>query len=117
MADLVGAEGLPEAAVSWNVTYTSPQGYRCQLTLRGKDPAAVLTTAADMLQRMHAAGCSPNGGYAGNGHSNGNGAETKPCPIHLGEMLRKHTKDGRSWWSHKLADGTWCRGKANGGAQ
>jgi len=31
--------------------------------------------------------------------------------VHPGEMLIRHTKDGKSWWSHKLGDGTWCRGK------
>ena len=36
---------LPEAPVSWNVRYTSSQGYDCQLTLRGVDAAEVLHRA------------------------------------------------------------------------
>jgi hypothetical protein len=25
--------------------------------------------------------------------------------------MRCHTNGKGSWWSHKLADGTWCKGK------
>jgi len=32
------------------------------------------------------------------------------CPIHEVEM-KKHEKEGETWWSHKLDDGTWCNGK------
>ena len=35
--------------------------------------------------------------------------DTHMCPIHNVAMTR-HTKDGQSWYSHKLDDGTWCRG-------
>jgi len=120
MTDRLG-EGLPEAPVSWNARYRSPQGFDCQLTLRGTEPADVLRMAADLLDRMVAAGCTPTNGYhkatgdVGNGNAN---TETKPCPLHPGEMLRKHTKDGRAWWSHKVeATGKWCRGKPSGGGQ
>jgi hypothetical protein len=36
------------------------------------------------------------------------------CPIHKVEML-KHTKGKSVWYSHKLEDGSWCRGETNGG--
>ena len=37
-------------------------------------------------------------------------ADTTPqCPIH-GVPMRQNHKDGRSWWSHKTADG-WCKGQ------
>jgi len=32
------------------------------------------------------------------------------CPIHQVEMT-KYSKEGRSWYSHRLDDGTWCKGK------
>jgi len=32
------------------------------------------------------------------------------CSKHGVQMTQNH-KDGRSWWSHRLADGTWCKGK------
>lgn len=31
------------------------------------------------------------------------------CPLH-GEILRVHRKGDQTWRSHRLADGTWCRG-------
>jgi hypothetical protein len=32
------------------------------------------------------------------------------CAKHSLQMTQNH-KNGRSWWSHRLADGTWCKGK------
>ena len=32
------------------------------------------------------------------------------CAKHSVQMTQNH-KNGRSWWSHRLADGTWCKGK------
>jgi hypothetical protein len=32
------------------------------------------------------------------------------CSKHGVQMKLNH-KDGRSWWSHRLANGTWCKGK------
>jgi hypothetical protein len=109
---MIGAHGLPEAPASWNVVYTSPQGFRCQLTLRGTDPVEVLKAGGEIMARMQAAGCTPNGGH-------GNGGEGKVCPVHPGALLRKHEKNGQVWWSHKVeATGEWCRGKpAQGGGQ
>ena len=118
MADMMNAATLPEAPVSWNARYRSPQGFDCQITLRGTDPAEVLKIGGDLMARMAAAGCTPTGN---NGKGNGNGAtaETKSCPVHSGARLRKHEKNGQAWWSHKVeATGEWCRGKArNGGGQ
>jgi len=31
------------------------------------------------------------------------------CPLH-GVQMTKHEKNGDVWYSHKLDDGTWCRG-------
>jgi len=31
------------------------------------------------------------------------------CPVH-GVFMQRHEKDGREWWSHKLANGQWCNG-------
>ena len=94
MGEKIDGPSLPEAPVSWTVRYRSVQGFDAMLTLRGTDPIEVLKIGGDLMARMAAAGCTPTG-YNGNGHgaSNGNG-ETKPCPAHPGEELRKHTKDG-----------------------
>lgn len=103
-------EGLPEAPVSWNCRYRSSQGFDCQLTLRGTEPAEVLRRGADLMRRMSEAGCTPTTGYRVHG-AGGNGGERKVCKLHNAEM-RRHEKDGEVWYSHKLADGTWCKGKA-----
>jgi hypothetical protein len=39
-------------------------------------------------------------------------AEALPqCPIH-GVAMQKHRNAKGSWYSHKVSDGSWCRGKA-----
>ena len=35
------------------------------------------------------------------------------CSVHQVQMHRNE-KDGRSWWSHKAEDGSWCKGKPKG---
>ena len=32
------------------------------------------------------------------------------CPEH-GVEMKKREKDGETWWSHKQADGSYCKGK------
>ena len=101
---------LPEAPVSWNVRYTSSQGYDCQLTLRGVDAAEVLTLADQLMAKMVEAVVG-----SGHGPSNGNGAApVKPedvrwCSIHDCAMTR-YEKNGRSWYSHRIEGGKWCKG-------
>jgi len=36
-------------------------------------------------------------------------SDERTCPIH-GVPMRRHERDGDVWYSHRLADGTWCRG-------
>lgn len=36
----------------------------------------------------------------------------KTCPIH-GTQMPKRSKNGQTWFSHQLPDGTWCKGSAN----
>ena len=55
---------MSEAPVSWNTRYTSPEGYDCQLTLRGGDLKALLATAKQAIAAMSAAGCKPSNGSA-----------------------------------------------------
>ena len=104
---------LPEAPVSWNVRYTSSQGYDCQLTLRGVDPVEVLKMADQMMGKMVEA--RVNNGQAPK-NENGNGAAlVKPadvrwCAIHDCAMDR-YEKNGRSWYSHRAEGGKWCKGR------
>jgi hypothetical protein len=97
-----------EAPASWNTRYINPQGFVCQITLRGetgKDLLEKANVAISFLLEQGNHPCENNNNH----HSNG---DTQTCPIHNCQM-RRYEKDGRSWFSHRLEDGSWCRGKQN----
>ena len=88
---------LPEAPASVNV-YVEISGRKVQVTLRDTDETRLLARLDALLQRFPVeeatAGAPPEGW----------------CTTHGVQMTQHHNAKG-SWWSHKLADGTWCRGK------
>jgi hypothetical protein len=114
-----------EAPASWNTRYIDPNGFECQITLRGENGSELLEKAANAIAYLLQNGCAPytfrpgirqtenKTGEAKNGkpQSNGNGNSDNPswCAIHQCEMKRWE-KDGRVWYSHKV-DGQWCTGK------
>lgn len=109
---------MSEAPVSWNTRYTSPEGYDCQLTLRGDDLGRVMATAKRAIDAMSKAGCKPGNG---NGHAtpaatNGNGAAVPICPTHGKPM--QQSKHGGWYCPVKIAedDGSgrpvYCKAKA-----
>jgi hypothetical protein len=87
------------------------KGYDVLFTLRddsGRDLLAKVGAAIDALEKMGAT--AEAGGHRSNGHkANGNG-ETKMCSIHNAPMSR-FEKNGQAWYSHKVANGVWCKGK------
>ena len=99
---------FPEAPASWNTLYLSPEGFRCQLTLRGESGREIIEKAQAAIQHLQAQGCQPQPTHT---RANGNGQpkDVRICPIHQTEM-RRWEKDGKVWYSHKLDDG-WCKGK------
>ena len=120
---------LAEAPASWNTRYITPEGFECQLTLRGETGQDVLERATGAIAFLLKSGCIPctktnnnhiscelptnnNGNHPVEESSsgNGNGHGSSWCPIHQCEM-RKWEKDGRVWYSHKTDD-AWCSGKA-----
>ena len=102
---------LPEAPVSWNVRYTSSQGYDCQLTLRGVDAAEVLTLADQLMGKMgEARVANGHGRSRGNGQSAAKSSGATWCAIHDCAMTR-YERNGRSWYSHRIEGGKWCKGK------
>ena len=96
---------FPEAPASWNARYLSPEGFACQLTLRGETGRDLLEKAGIALAYLLEHGYRPDQ----KPNHNGNG-ESRQCPIHKCEM-RRFEKEGRSWYSHKTEDGSWCRGR------
>ena len=114
------AERFAEAPVSWNTKYLRPDGFVCQLTLRGMDGADLLPRTDKAIEWLIAHGCQPMNGYEVNSQSDGGQAKPAPklengqadpawCPIH-GCAMKRREKDGQVWYSHKVGE-AWCRGK------
>jgi hypothetical protein len=90
-----------EAPASWNTSYVTQDGFVCRITLRGETGKDLLEKAGVALSYLKEHGYQPE--------RNNQRRDTKPCPLHHIEM--KHfEKNGKSWYSHKLDDGSWCNG-------
>jgi hypothetical protein len=116
---------FPEAPASWNTRYVDPNGFECQITLRGETGSELLEKAALAISYLLNNGCTPyvfyrnathqmenksNGDKKDELQTNGNGKNNGSwCPIHQCEM-KKWDKDGHVWYSHKV-NGEWCNGK------
>ncbi|MFC2064277.1 hypothetical protein ACFLXB_04175 [Chloroflexota bacterium] len=100
-----------ESPASWNTRYITPEGYICQITLRGENGKDLLEKVGLALAYLAEHNYLPDTGYRkyGNGGNNGNG-QGKICPIH-GVEMKKREKDGKTWYSHKTQEGSWCYGK------
>jgi hypothetical protein len=92
---------LPEAPVSITLKATL-HGHEVMVTLRGVDFASVKAQVEQASQwlRVQAPAQPPTQSPA---HPEG------WCSKH-GVQMRQNCKDGRSWWSHKTAEG-WCKGR------
>lgn len=115
---------FPEAPASWNTRYIDPNGFECQITLRGETGSQLLEKVASAISYLLENGCIPyvyrmpqrqsdatNNKDQSNGTNGSNGSNATPawCQIHQCEMKR-WDKNGRVWYSHKV-DGKWCSGK------
>jgi hypothetical protein len=96
------SEPLYESPASVNVRLTIG-GRDCQLTLRDHDEVRLLSRLEEVLQRY------PATPPATSPASPEPEPERRFCPKDGAEMHLNH-KGGRSWWSHKTAEG-WCKGK------
>jgi hypothetical protein len=94
-----------EAPASWNTRYITPEGFVCQITIRGENGKDLLDKAGIALVYLLTHGFTPEQKLNHNNKGQGN-----ICQIHRCEMKR-FEKDGRAWFSHKTEDGKWCRGK------
>lgn len=124
-----GTTNFDEAPASWNTRYIDPNGFECQITLRGESGSELLERAASAIAYLLKNGCLPycyrlpstkketppaeetSQPADSNGTNGTNGGNGNPawCPIHHCEM-RRWEKEGRVWYSHKV-DGGWCQGK------
>ncbi len=119
-----------ESPASWNTKYLDPSGFECQLTLRAENSQDLLEKVTNAISFLLANACTPaiyfrNGIYKSdskstekkissvtNGENNISKQATSEawCPLHEIEM-RKWSKNGKIWYSHKTVDGSWCSGK------
>ncbi len=110
------AEPLGEAPASVNFKGVTKGGFVCQWTLRDFDENILVNRQVEFIQVLAEGGVvpypkptevkqAPLPPVAGNG-----GNPENYCAIHGIEMT-KYTKEGRSWFSHKADDDTWCKGK------
>jgi hypothetical protein len=106
-APVVASVGLPEAPASVNV-YVEIGGRKVQVTLRDMDEQRLLVRLEALLARYPVseaaetpqAPATPPEGW---------------CPVHELQMRWNDPKAGDKrpgWWSHRLEDGSFCRGKA-----
>ena len=92
---------LGEAPASANVRVTI-SGRDCQITLRDTDEARLLARLQTLLEQFPVPEKTPS-------QPQERGKDW--CSIHNVQM-KETTKEGRSWFSHRTADGQWCKGKA-----
>jgi hypothetical protein len=104
-----------EAPASWNCRYVSPDGFECQLTLRGESGADLLPRTVAALEWLSQKGCTPKGFKAAVAAVEA-AIDAHPAPANgeaycreHGCEMKRHEKNGQVWYSHKHGDG-WCRG-------
>ena len=93
---------LPEAPASANCHVTIA-GRQVQVTLRDTDETRLLARLTSLLAQYPVEPQAVSPGVSAEGW----------CAIHQVQMPRNE-KDGRSWYSHRADDGSWCKGKAKG---
>ena len=100
-----------EAPASWNVRYTTAEGFGCQLTLRGASGGDVLTRAAKCIDWLTEHGATPDGYRPAPAAAPAEPETADPtwCTVHQAKM-KMHSANGESWYSHKVGD-EWCKGK------
>jgi hypothetical protein len=119
-----GTTQFTESPASWNTRYITPDGFTCQLTLRSETGKELLEKANSALVYLREAGCIPFYGYSrentnyesqrrDNMVENLSNDNPTWCPIHEVEM-KKWSKNGKVWYSHKTEEG-WCTGKPKNG--
>jgi hypothetical protein len=91
---------LPEAPASVNV-HLELAGRQVQLTLRDTDEGRLLERLEAVLQRFPLVGLP----------TDTQGRQDGWCSTHGVAMKLNHGKNGSTWLSHRLPDGSWCKGR------
>lgn len=101
-------------------------GYRCTWTLADADAKALVRRAQALLTWLRQNGFGPVAPEPQAQAEAAAPAPAKPapllpdgtpdpawCPVH-GVAMARRERDGQVWYSHKLPDGTYCKGKDKG---
>jgi len=114
------AEGVPEAPGSMNIRFASSLGFEYMLTVRSFKEQGAGTDLLGMIPaietKLGTLDCKPIFGRNSTKAAPqqdvapGEDPAEKACPIH-DVMMKRRTNAGGSWYSHKLADDSWCTGK------
>ncbi|MBV6452075.1 MAG: hypothetical protein MHPDNHAH_02826 [Anaerolineales bacterium] len=102
-----------EAPASWNTRYVTPEGFACQITIRGESGRDLLEKAGVALSFLLEHGYKPEDTHRPIRNNATASKSGKWCELHECE-LKRFEKDGKIWFSHKASDGSWCRGKQKG---
>jgi hypothetical protein len=94
---------LPEAAFSLTLKGTL-DGIEALFTVRGQTAAEFQANLAAVRGLLD----TPQTPPANQGASQGQGKGW--CTKH-GVQMKLTEKNGKSWWSHRTADGSWCKGR------
>lgn len=99
-------------------------GFRCTWTLSDDDSKALATRALGLLQWLKDNGFNP---VRQEPQAQADPAPAKPaptlpdgtpdpawCPVHQVAMKRRE-RNGEVWYSHRLPDGTYCKGRSRNG--
>jgi SWIM zinc finger len=104
---------LPEAPASVNVRLQI-NGREVQWTLRDTDEARLAVRLEALLARYPAAQPAPQAPSPLSPQQHNAAAMHHPvtgfCPVHNVQM-KENEKDGRRWFSHRLPEGGFCKGK------
>jgi hypothetical protein len=101
---------LPEALVSITLKATL-NGHEVMVTLRGVDFASVKVQVEQASQWLHAqAPAQPPTQPPSQGTTQPAHHDSPYCHAH-NAVLKRYERNGQVWYSHKLANGQWCRGK------
>ena len=98
---------LPEAPASVNC-HIMMEGRQVQVTLRDTDETRLLTRLAALLRQYPVA--QPPTQPPTQSTTQPAYDDSPYCHVHK-VALQKFTKDGRTWYSHKAPDGSWCKGQ------
>lgn len=97
--------------ISFDVFAVSPQGLEVHWQLQGDK---VYEDAVKLLEKLEKDGFKPRemGRPRAKASQPAQDSQTPFCQEHK-VSFKPYSKDGKTWYSHKMNDGSWCNNKAS----